>query len=61
MVHSRMGRKRVAILHKESVELPSDIAGLIYIPFRERVDELKAKLFQELRHAGYEPHTDALN
>ena len=32
MVLGRLGRRCVAILHKESVELPSDIAGLIYIP-----------------------------
>lgn len=60
MVLARLGRRRVAILHKESVELPSDIAGLIYIAFKERPDEVKAKLFQELRNAGYDPKTDAL-
>jgi predicted nucleotide-binding protein len=60
MVLARLGRRRVAILHKESVELPSDIAGLIYIPFKERPDEVKTKLFQELKNAGYEPKTDAL-
>ena len=60
MVLARLGRPRVAILHKESVELPSDIAGLIYIPFRERPDEVRTKLFQELRNAGYNPKTDAL-
>ena len=50
----------MAILHKESVELPSDIAGLIYIPFKERPDEVKGELFQELRNAGYNPKPDAL-
>lgn len=60
MVLARLGRRRVAILHKESVELPSDIAGLIYIPFKERPDEVKAKLFQELKNTGYSPKTDAL-
>lgn len=60
MVLARLGRPRVAILHKKSVELPSDIAGLIYIPFEERVDEAKAQLFKELREAGYEPNADAL-
>ena len=29
MVLARLGRRRVAILHKRSVELPSDISGLI--------------------------------
>ena len=37
----RLGRKRVAILHKGSLELPSDISGLIYIKFNRRIDEVK--------------------
>jgi predicted nucleotide-binding protein len=55
MVLARLGRKRVAILHKHSVELPSDIAGLLYIPFVERVDEVKARLFNELRRPAMIP------
>jgi predicted nucleotide-binding protein len=55
MVLARLGRRRVAILHKASVELPSDIAGLIYIPYKERVDEARMKLYQELKAAGYNP------
>jgi predicted nucleotide-binding protein len=42
------------------VERPSEIAGLIYIPYRERVDEVKAQLFRELNAAGYSPKTDVL-
>jgi predicted nucleotide-binding protein len=61
MVLARIGRKRVAILHKQSVELPSDIAGLIYIAFEESLDEAKPRLFNELRQAGYEPDPNALN
>jgi predicted nucleotide-binding protein len=60
MVLARIGRRRVAILYKESVEQPSDIAGLIYIPFTERVDEVKTQLFRELQAAGYAPRADAL-
>lgn len=60
MVLARLGRPRVAILHKQSVELPSDIAGLIYIAFQERVDEVKAALFKELQSAGYNPNPTAL-
>lgn len=60
MVLSRLGRPRVAILHKQSVELPSDIAGLIYIPFQERVDEVKTGLFKELQNAGYKPKAEGL-
>lgn len=43
MVLARLGRGRVAILHKASVELPSDIAGLLYIAFEERVEEATTK------------------
>ncbi|MGA8598433.1 MAG: nucleotide-binding protein [Bryobacteraceae bacterium] len=61
MVLARLGRRRVAILHKQSIELPSDIAGLLYIPFIERVEEVKNRLYTELRNAGYNPDPSALN
>jgi predicted nucleotide-binding protein len=60
MVLARLGRPRVAILHKQSVELPTDIDGLIYIGFQERLDEIKTQLFKELQAAGYEPKAAAL-
>jgi predicted nucleotide-binding protein len=60
MVLARLGRGRVVILHKGSVELPSDIAGLIYRPFQERVEEARTQLFQDLKNAGYEPDTAGL-
>jgi predicted nucleotide-binding protein len=49
----RLGRKRVAILHKGELELPSDINGLIYIRFEKRVDEVKERLGAELQDAGF--------
>jgi predicted nucleotide-binding protein len=49
----RLGRKRVAILYKGDMELPSDIAGLIYIKFKKRVDEVKERLGAELQEAGF--------
>ena len=55
MVLARLGRKRVAILHKRTVELPSDINGLLYLGFNERLDEVKPQLFTELANAGYSP------
>ncbi len=60
MVLSRLGRGRVAILLKESVEQPSDIAGLIYRSFKERVDEVKFELVKDLEAAGYTPRTETL-
>lgn len=54
MVLARLGRARVAILVKgEELERPSDIEGLIYIPFRERIDEAKNLLGASLQDAGF--------
>ncbi|WP_448258375.1 TIR domain-containing protein [Microbacterium aurum] len=60
MVLANLGRKRVAILYQESVEKPSDIHGLLYLPFKDKIDEVKAKLFKELQAAGYTPDPEAL-
>lgn len=60
MVLARLGRSRVAILYKESVERPSDIDGLLYLGFKEKVDEVKSNLFKELQAAGYTPDHNAL-
>lgn len=53
MFLSALGRERVAILHKGSLELPSDINGLIYIPFQDSVQEAKNKLAASLQRAGF--------
>ena len=53
MFLSTLGRKRVAILHKGKVELPSDIHGLVYIPFQKHVSEVKQRLAAELQEAGF--------
>jgi predicted nucleotide-binding protein len=54
MFLSTLGRKRVAILHKGDVELPSDIHGLVYIPFKKHVSEVKPRLAAELQEAGFQ-------
>lgn len=54
MFLAKLGRKRVAILYKGELELPSDINGLLYIPFADRVDEVKEKLAAELQEAGFQ-------
>jgi predicted nucleotide-binding protein len=54
MFLTHLGRKRVAILHKGDVELPSDINGLIYVRFEKRVDEVKERLGAELQEAGFQ-------
>ena len=53
MFLSKLGRDRVAILHKGNLELPSDINGLIYIPFQKTVQETKNKLAAGLQKAGF--------
>ena len=54
MMLSVLGRDRVAILLKDqvSMERPSDIHGLIYIPFKEEVDEGKLQLAKEIHAKG---------
>lgn len=55
MFLSKLGRERVAILLKEesNFEKPSDIQGLIYIPFQNKVDEVSLSLIRELSRQGY--------
>lgn len=53
MFLAKLGREKVTILHKGSLELPSDINGLIYIPFKDSVQETKNKLAASLQKAGF--------
>ena len=56
MLLSKIGRDKVAILlsQAEEMEKPSDIQGLIYIPFKENVEEAKLSLAKEMQNNGYE-------
>lgn len=55
MFLAKLGREKVAILLKEAnnFEKPSDIQGLIYIPFQNRVEEVSINLVRELTRQGY--------
>lgn len=55
MFLAKLGREKVAILLKEDKEFekPSDIHGLIYIPFDKKVDEVALNLIRELTNQGY--------
>ena len=55
MFLAKLGREKVAILLKEDKEFekPSDIHGLIYIPFDKKVDEVAINLIRELSKQGY--------
>ena len=62
MVLSLLGRERVAILMKEShsMEKPSDIQGLMYIPFSDDLEGAQIQLLRELNSAGYRISIDAI-
>ncbi|MXX11051.1 MAG: nucleotide-binding protein [Nitrospira sp. SB0667_bin_9] len=53
----RLGRNGVCALTKGDVEIPSDYAGVMYIPL-DRFDGWKQKLFQELKTAGFQLDAD---
>jgi predicted nucleotide-binding protein len=46
-----LGRSRVAVLHEEGVELPSDMSGVLYTPL-DAAGGWKLALAKELRAAG---------
>lgn len=54
MMLALLGRSRVAILLKDQVKMerPSDIQGLIYIPFKNDVSEARLQLAQEMNAQG---------
>ena len=56
MLLAKLGRKKVAILLKnvQNMERPSDIDGLIYMPFSYSLDEIKVKLAKEMKKQGIE-------
>lgn len=53
MLLASLTRKRCAILQKQYVELPSNMGGVIAIPFNEHVREAVPKLVQRLQEAGF--------
>ena len=50
----KLGRPKVAILlrNQEKMERPSDIQGLIYLPFTDDVAETKVQLAKEMEKQG---------
>ena len=59
MFLAKLGREKVAILLKEEEEFekPTDIQGIIYIPFRSSVEDASLSLIRELSKQGYEIDT----
>ena len=56
MLLAKLGRRRVAILLKQQdrMERPSDIQGLIYIPFKDDVKDAGVLLAKEMAAQGYQ-------
>jgi predicted nucleotide-binding protein len=52
MLLASLTRDRVAILQKGFVEHPSDVHGIIYLPFNDHVKEVVPKLASRLQAAG---------
>lgn len=50
----KLGRNRVCCLHTGDVDLPSDLAGLVYIPLKSSVNDVSLDIAKELQAAGYE-------
>jgi predicted nucleotide-binding protein len=57
-----LGRARVAILLKDqaNMERPSDIQGLVYLPFTENVEDAKVNLAKEMQAQGIDIHVAKL-
>jgi predicted nucleotide-binding protein len=53
----KIGRDRVCCLYKESVELPSDMQGIVYVSFIQSIKECRMKIIEELKEAGFEIKT----
>lgn len=51
----KLGRNRVCCLYKKGVELPSDMDGLVYIPFDTNPRDSYLTIKKELQAAGYSP------
>lgn len=53
MLFSSLTRERMAIIVKGHLEIPSDIAGLIRLPYNQHIKEIIPKLCQRLEEAGF--------
>ena len=48
-----LGRGRVCCVYRRGVELPSDIDGIVYVPYSRSVNECYRDIERELKNAGY--------
>lgn len=60
MLMASLTRRRCAILTKGYVEMPSNMGGVITIPFNDHVKEAVPKLVQRLQEAGFNLNPKAI-
>ncbi|MEM3697100.1 MAG: nucleotide-binding protein [Candidatus Bathyarchaeia archaeon] len=53
----KLGRDHVCCLYKGDVQLPSDMQGIVYVPFRNSVREAENDIIKELEAVGYDLQT----
>lgn len=49
----KLGENRVCGLCKGEIEIPSDLLGILFLKFKESIQERKFDILQELEAAGY--------
>jgi hypothetical protein len=49
---ARLGRENVILISQGEIELPSDILGILSLPFKNEVHEVAAQISQQLREVG---------
>ena len=52
MVHGRLGRENVILMSQGDIELPSDVSGILHLPFKTDVHEVAAEISKQLRDIG---------
>jgi predicted nucleotide-binding protein len=51
----RLGRSRVCCIYTGDVALPTDIGGILYKKYQNKVNEIAYDIAKELKAAGYKP------
>ncbi|HET9284193.1 MAG TPA: nucleotide-binding protein [Candidatus Angelobacter sp.] len=49
---ARLGRENVILLSQGKIELPSDVLGILYLPFKNEVHEVAAEVAKQLHDVG---------
>jgi predicted nucleotide-binding protein len=52
---ARLGRSRTRLLYRDSIELPSDVTGVLYLKYKELVSEKKSAIRRSLVEGGLIP------